>query len=159
MRAQLREELDLQDFHGLSVRMRPDDRTYAVSVRADGALGDHRLDDLYQVVVTPFVQHALHADNGNADGTRTDMLEVRLPWGAFALTWRGNLQSETPPAMHLGRITHVGLTLADERAGPFACELGEIAAFRYNDVEMERDPHVVSAIELNERQGYEGRLV
>lgn len=35
--------------------------------------------------------------------------------------------------MHLGRISHVGLLLADNVDGPFECEIESVGAFRYDD--------------------------
>ena len=85
------------------------------------------------------------------------LIDVRLPWGAFRLTWRGYVQGveQHPPPMHLDRISHVGLLLADKTAGGFGIELANISAFRYDEDEMVRDEHVRQCMELNRQAGYD----
>jgi hypothetical protein len=93
-----------------------------------------------------------------ASAEQLPLLDVRVPWSAFTLTWRGYIQADSPPPMHLDRITHVGLLLSDptaETTGPFRLELNSLSAFRYDDHEMEFDPHVREAIRLNTELGYE----
>ena len=86
------------------------------------------------------------------------LLDVRVPWGAFTLTWRGYVQSERPQAMHLARVNSVGLLLADKAAGDFGIELARLSAFRFQEGEERRDDHVAKCLELNERAGYEDAM-
>ena len=146
--------LSLNDFHGLCIRMRPDERHYVLNVRAETILSDARTDDLYQASLHPFLRFALSVDDSQEGGT-SPMMDVRVPWGAFTLTWRGYLQGARPPAMNLNRITHLGFLLADAREGEFACELQEISAFRYDEHELIHNPHAREALRLNEERGYE----
>jgi hypothetical protein len=164
------QEWSLHDFHGLCLRARVDHRRYVLNVRAEGVLGDSRTDDLYQAMLHPFVPHAQPVTTWEADiGTdgrdgaeRSDgeassgpIIDVRVPWGAFTLTWRGYVQGVRPPAMNLDRVTHVGLLLADSTEGDFAIELGGVAAFRYGEEEQLHSPHVREVLRLNEAAGYE----
>ena len=87
--------------------------------------------------------------------TGPPLLDVRVPWGAFTLTWRGYVQSPRPPAMHLENMNTVGLLLADKTAGDFGIELKGLSAFRYEDGEDSRDEHVRKCLELNLEAGYE----
>ena len=57
--------------------------------------------------------------------------------------------------MHLSKISHVGLLLADGRDGPFRCELESISAFRFEEDEQVRDPLVRECMRLNVELGYE----
>ena len=175
----------LYDYHGLCLTCRPRDaRNYVLTVRAAGSLGDHRTEDLYQTLLQPFVTHAKPAattegqdadddhaaqvaaatatgggDGGSSlkqsDGPTGPLLDVRVPWGAFTLTWRGYVQSPRPPAMHLENMNTVGLLLADKTAGDFGIELAGLSAFRYEDGEDSRDEHVRKCLELNLEAGYE----
>ena len=171
MMQQLQEgQWELTEFHGLCLRCRPRDaRNYVLTVRATGTLGDHRTEDLYQTLLQPFVAHAVptdvtdHEDADSVarpvggDGADEPLLDVRVPWGAFTLTWRGYVQGERPPAMHLDRINSVGLLLADKTAGEFCIELGGLSAFRYEEGEEARDEHVRRCLELNAQRGYDER--
>lgn len=171
------EKWDLQDYHGLCVRARFDARKYILNVRADCVIGDSRLDDLYQVLITPHlenaqpaqwgeevedddVQAALRTTPGRGSDSGDGLLDVRIPWSAFSLTWRGQLQSERPPAMHLGRITHVGLltthaTCEPGSDGAFALELDSLSAFRYSEREAAHVPYVREALRFNQLAGYD----
>jgi len=140
----------LYDFHGLSLRLRPDARGYVLNVRADSILGDDRTDDLYQTSIRPFLRGARAPEPH-----QPELLEVRIPWGAFALTWRGCVQSSRPPPMNLNRLTHVGLLLADGEGGAFSCELESISAFRFDEDEQVHDPFVREALRLNVDRGYD----
>lgn len=169
---------DLHEYHGLRIRGRFDSRKYILNVRADNVLEENRPDDLYQALIHPYLPHATPAGRGfdveqdeeleeasdgmaevsNEDSDQPPIVDVRVPWGAFTLTWRGYVQSLTPPAMNLGRITHLGFLLTDptdETAGPFRVELSSISAFRYDDDEMKHDPQVREAMRLNREHGYE----
>ena len=149
------DQWELFDFDGLCVRMRADERSYVLNVRADNVLGDHRRDDLYQVQIAPFLDHArARAHRQHGDGKALDFVDVRIPWGAFTLTWRGYVQGQRSPPMHLGRLTHLGFLLADKQEGSFACAFESISAFRYEEWELERDDHVRRAAELNVAHGY-----
>ena len=155
----------LHDFHGLCVRMRPDARKYVLNVRADNVLGDDRTDDLYQVTMCPFLEEAVASGASAGDAPappepeqQQPMVDVRIPWGAFTLTWRGYVQGVRPPAMHLDRITHVGFLLSDGEDGPFACEMGALSAFRYEDEELKHSAHARAAMRLNAERGYEDVL-
>ena len=149
----------LYDFHGVCIRMRPDRRSYIVNIRAETVLGDERMDDLYQAATGPFVAHAMAtaaAEKGaRQGGERQAMIDIRVPWGAFSLSWRGHVQGPRPPAMNLQKITHIGLLIADGKDGEFHCDFESISAFRYNEEEMYRDPFVMDAMELNVDRGYE----
>jgi hypothetical protein len=172
----------LRDFHGLCLRCRPlDARKYVLTLRAANTLGDHRTEDLYQTLLQPFVRHAKPAEeaaevepeaaaataatatggnvapagNAAACGAESPLLDVRVPWGAFTLTWRGYVQSERPPAMNLDQISHVGLLLADSTAGDFGIELSQLSAFRFDEHELVHDAHVRECFELNRLAGYE----
>ena len=140
----------LYDFHGLSLRLRPDARGYVLNVRADSILGDDRTDDLYQTSIRPFLRGAR-----TPEPHQPELLEVRIPWGAFALTWRGCVQSARPPPMNLNRLTHVGLLLADGESGAFSCELESISAFRFDEDEQVHDPFAREALRLNVDRGYD----
>ena len=140
----------LYDFHGLSLRLRPDARGYVLNVRADSILGDDRTDDLYQTSIRPFLRGAR-----TPEPHQPELLEVRIPWGAFALTWRGCVQSARPPPMNLNRLTHVGLLLADGEGGAFSCELESISAFRFDEDEQVHDPFAREALRLNVDRGYD----
>lgn len=143
----------LHDYHGLCLRVRPDARGYIVNVRADGILEDLRTDDLYQALLQPFVPHARHV--ADRESPEDDFIDVRIPWGAFTLTWRGYVQGETPPAMNLNKITHVGFLLSDKLESPFRIDLAGVSAFRYDEREMMQDQHVIDAVRLNEAAGYD----
>jgi hypothetical protein len=156
MRVRVEEEgWRLHDFHGLQVRMRPDARHYILNVRADSVLGDSRLDDLYQAPLRPYIAASVAAARG-ADLGSAAMADVRVPWGAFTLTWRGYLQGDRPPPMNLDRITHMGfLVRTGEADAPFECEFERISAFRYSEHEMIHDPHARAALALNAELGYD----
>lgn len=84
------------------------------------------------------------------------LVDVRIPWCAFQLTWRGYLQFDRPPAMHLGKITHLGFLLADApAAGPFSVELSSLSAFRYTVEEERSDAYVREQLTRNRDLGYE----
>ena len=84
------------------------------------------------------------------------LVDVRIPWGAFQLTWRGYLQFDRPPAMHLGKISHVGILLADApAAGPFSVELSSLSAFRYTEEEERSEAYVREHLARNRDLGYE----
>ena len=142
---------ELDDFHGLALRFRPDHRRYVLNLRCDSVLGDARIDDLYQAWL-PEISRAGHTASGGGGGGEDGLAEVRIPWGAFQLTWHGYVQDHQP-AMNLARVTHVGLLVADRSGGAFEAELGSLAAYRYADDEL-NEPAVRGALELNEMQGY-----
>jgi monofunctional biosynthetic peptidoglycan transglycosylase len=52
---------------------------------------------------------------------------VRLPFLAFAPTFRGRVLSGAPP-LDPGAVRRLGLLISDRQAGPFALELAWIAA-------------------------------
>lgn len=83
-----------------------------------------------------------------------EMLDIRVPWGAFLLTYRGYIQSSTPPPMHLNNISHVGFLLADGRHGPFELELESISAFRYDEDDYHTDEATRRGLDLNTAAGY-----
>ena len=99
--------------------------------------------------------------SGGPDAAATahePLLDLRIPWGAFLLTWRGHVQTEKPPAMNLDKLNYVGLLLADKSAGEFAIELGGLSAFRYGDDESVHDDHVRHCLGLNVAMGYDDVL-
>lgn len=148
----------LHDFHGLSLRVRPDTRSYILNVRADNILGDSRNEDLYQTPIQPFLPRrplTAMSSEAEAEAEVDELVDVRIPWGAFSLTWRGHVQSTRPPTMNLDRLTHVGLLLADGADGPFRCELESVSVFRYDDDELVHDPLVREAMRLNVERGYD----
>lgn len=176
----------LTEYHGLRIRGRFDQRKYVFNIRADNVLGELRYDDLYQALIHPYIPFAkpVSADNFDevqpmetiADGAGTatpaahnpgseltdaelpPMVDVRVPWSAFTLTWRGYIQGEESPPMHLDRITHMGMLLSDptsETVGPFRMELASLSAFRYDDEEILHDPQVREAFRSNVEQGYD----
>ena len=154
------EAWSLHDYHGLCVRMRPDARRYIINVRADSVLSENRMDDLYQAQIVPalMVQERPPSSPIGSDGDSVDdaadFVNVRIPWGAFTLTWRGNVQGTRPPPMNLDKITHLGFLLADESPGAFACDFAAISAFRYEEDEFKFDPRVREAMRANEDMGY-----
>ena len=135
-----RERWELEDFHALRLRLRPDGRRYALNLQSEGILGDDidRGADLFQVHLP-------------VPPTTGEWLELDLPFGLFQLTWRGYVQS-AQYAVNRNRLTHVGLIVADGDEGPFSLEIGEIGAVRLD--QFSSDPRVRSALELNERMGY-----
>ena len=134
------EEWVLEDFHGIRLLCRPDDRRYVMNLRTHRPLGDQgsHLQDVYQAHIPR--------------GATGEWAEVRLPFSAFMLTWRGYVQ----PAhgMDVNRLGSLGILVADKSAGPFALELGHVDAFRYEQREMMRDEAVMSALRANEELGY-----
>ena len=172
----------LDEFHGLCLTCRPRDaRNYVLTVRSASTLGEHRTEDLYQVLLAPFLPHAKpvadvadvddeglatgsdshsSSDSGGGgsssdDGEKAPLIDVRVPWGALTLTWRGYVQGGRPPAMNLRRINAVGLLLADKAEGEFGMELAQISAFRFDEEEAIRDGHVRQCLELNRANGYD----
>ncbi len=92
---------------------------------------------------------------GGEAGAAGELVDVRIPWGCFFLTWRGYVQGDRfPPPMNLERITHLGLLLADDADGRFDVELGEISAFRFSEDELRYDERARAGIRLNEEAGY-----
>ena len=134
------EEWVLEDFHGIRLRCRPDDRRYVLNLRTHRPLGDQgsHLQDVYQAHIPP--------------GAPGEWAEVRLPFSAFLLTWHGYVQ----PAhgMDVNRLGSLGFLISDKSAGPFALELGHVDAFRYEQREMMRNEGVICALRANEELGY-----
>ena len=102
---------------------------------------------------------AAAADSAGANADAAELpplVDVRIPWGAFMLTWHGYIQKEISPPMHLDYITHIGLLLADgeDNSGPFRLELESLSGFNYDDHESVHDDHVRESLALNEKMGY-----
>jgi hypothetical protein len=100
--------------------------------------------------------HLARGQEGEAPGEEVrsehgEWTELRLPFCAWHLTWRGYMQE--PRGMHLDRISHIGIFLSDGDAGPFSIDLHSVSAFRYEDVGGD-DPRVRMALEGNRRMGY-----
>ena len=100
-----RERWELEDFHALRLRLRPDGHRYALNLQSEGILGDDidRGADLFQVHLP-------------VPPTTGEWLELDLPFGLFQLTWRGYVQS-AQYAVNRNRLTHVGLIVADGDEG------------------------------------------
>ena len=98
---------------GLALRVRGDGRAYKLQLRTDAAFDGVA----YQARFTP-----------PAGAWET----VRLPFLAFAPTFRGRVLSDAPP-LDPGAARRLGLLISDRQAGPFALELAWIAAFEAAD--------------------------
>ena len=126
MRADISGTSDLHEFHGLCIRMRPDQRTYVVNLRPEGVLGEFRQDDLYQAVINPWLQHARRVQE--VDGELDDYLDVRIPWGIhFDMAWTRARQapaSDEPCQAH----PHWRLTRRQD-GGILQCRHGRVCSF------------------------------
>ena len=130
---------ELEEFHGLMLRVRHSgERSFVLNLRSEGVLGGTERYDLYQAHLPPPVRPG-------------EWCTLRIPFGAFQLTWRGYVQ-QFQPAINRNRLSHLGLLVADEAAGHFAIELGSLAAFRVDAASNE--PWVQDVIALNELKGY-----
>jgi len=101
-------DFDLAGADGLALRVRGDGRAYKLQVRTDAAFDGIA----YQARFTP-----------PAGAWET----VRLPFSAFAPTFRGRVLGGAPP-LDPGAVRRLGLLISDRQAGPFALELAWIAA-------------------------------
>lgn len=57
---------------------------------------------------------------------------ARLPWSAFAPTWRGRELPDEPP-LDPARIRQIGVLISDRQEGPFRLQLERIAPYRDGD--------------------------
>lgn len=151
---------DLNEFEGLRLKVRSDERRYFINIRTGGIFEDCRTDDMYQAVLpmlpTEENRHSLEKETPWAAGELPDedgWIERRIPWGSFQLTWRGYLQPLNPP-MNLASITHFGILIADGQDGEFSLELAEVSAFRYRKDEIHLK-HAQHGRFLNSKAGYE----
>lgn len=103
-------ELDAGAHDGLLVRVRGDGRIYRLRLRTDDA----------------------HEGVGYQASFPTrpgQWQEIRLPFAAFAASFRGRAVPEAPP-LDPDRIRRLGFLIADRQEGPFRLEVAWIAAYR-----------------------------
>uniref|UniRef100_A0A7S0NQ62 NADH:ubiquinone oxidoreductase intermediate-associated protein 30 domain-containing protein n=1 Tax=Calcidiscus leptoporus TaxID=127549 RepID=A0A7S0NQ62_9EUKA len=132
------EKWDLKDFHGVRLTLRTDERHYVLNMRTAGLIGGMD-QDVFQAHIPPCP-------------LKGEWAQLRIPFGAFMVTWRGYVQS-AQRSMNLEAITRLGVLIADRKAGDFSLELDDISAFRFHDEEMS-DPLVKRALRLNGELGY-----
>lgn len=122
----------LDEYSGLTLLLRSDNRPYIATVRTERFLQDES--EIYQLLLPTIPKH--HAAAGGWPWRRID-----LPFDKFFLTWRGFLQGADASQLDPRRIQSIGISLlATEeehedlgyslmRDGPFCLELKGVRAF------------------------------
>jgi len=101
---------DLSDYAGVLLRVRGDGKTYKFNLRTDSDFDGVN----YRAVFTP---------------QRAVWTTVKLPFGAFAPTFRGRVLPRAE-ALDPARIVTFGLLIGDKQAGPFRLEIAWIGAWQ-----------------------------
>lgn len=137
---------ELDEFDGLALTVRSDSRPYVVNVKTARLMQDTQ--EVFQALVppppplraAPGAGGARAPPRGLEPGEMGPWREVRIPWDAFRLTWRGFVQ---PQEVNLDprRVDSLGIALyvadrgqedlgyAAMRDGPFALELRAVEAY------------------------------
>lgn len=100
---------DLSSYGGMVVRARGDGKRYRLRLRTDD-----RFDGI--------------AYQANFDTVLDEWREVRLPFESFAPIYRGRTPRNAPP-LDTGKISQIGLMIADKQEGRFRLEIAWIGVY------------------------------
>lgn len=101
--------VDLSAFAGIALRVRGDGKRYDLNLRTDSAF-----DGLYY--------------KARFETPKGEWTDIRLPFAAFAPTYRGRVVGGAPP-LDPAKIASFGLMISDKQAGPFRLELRTVSAY------------------------------
>ncbi|KAG8459139.1 hypothetical protein KFE25_002546 [Diacronema lutheri] len=140
---------ELDEFDGVALVVRSDSRPYVVNIKTARFMQDTQ--EVFQALVpppppSPPAQDAPHATAAAARPRRLQpgemgaWREVRIPWDAFRLTWRGFVQPQDIKldprriesvgiALYAADPAHADIGYAAMREGPFTLELRAIEAY------------------------------
>lgn len=110
--------LDLDDYDGLTLRVKGDGRKYIANIKTENWLVGDQTYDIWQAFLF---------------ARENQWQDVEIPFSRFLLTWKGRLV-ETKTEMNPARITSIGISLAGgeelQPEGEFRLDIDYIAARR-----------------------------
>lgn len=119
----------LSEMDVLELRVRSDERTYAVNLNVDS----FNQEDIYQGVLRAVAPGANDdgsggsSEGGGGGGGKAEWRTLALPLRNFALTGRGRLRESQRVLDGEARIRSVGILLADHIDGPFQLDIASIS--------------------------------
>eukprot|EP00978_Attheya_sp_CCMP212_P034059 scaffold140779_cov45-Attheya_sp.AAC.2 len=122
-----------EKYNALEITCRPDNRLYTLNL----CITSYFPDDMYQGFINaenahvPIISGEEDGPNNNTPGG--EFVSLILPFRGFVLTSAGRMREVQRDLDGAVKIEHMGLTLMDEKDGPFTFDLSSIRAVNYYD--------------------------